>query len=107
MKQKVTVKGEGKRLRVPGIPEFIVAVDNKASDTESPHFEDVAGVEVPRDVPGGVGMTPMEEVEMEEEEEEDPDVHFKQKQKGKRNLATTLPSLQRANWLRSSLLLPH
>jgi len=61
---------------VPGIPEFIAATDSEASDAESPHFEDVAGVEVPHDVPGGIGMTPMEEVEMEEEEEEDPDVLF-------------------------------
>ena len=62
-----------------GILEFIAAADSKASKTESPHFEDVTGAKVPRDVPGRVGTTPMVEVEMEEEEEEDPNVHFKWK----------------------------
>ena len=83
MKQKVTEQGEGKRVRVPGLPEFIAVVDSEASD--APHFEDIIGTEVPRDVPGGVGTTPMKEVEMEdveEEEEENLDVHFKQKREG-------------------------
>ena len=65
---------------MPGLPEFIAVIDNEASDTESPHFGDVAGAEIPRDIPSGVGTAPMEEVEMEEEEEEEeenPDVHFK------------------------------
>ena len=79
MKQKVIAKGEGKKVRVLGIPEFITAADSDALDAESPCFENVAGAEVPRDVPGGVGTTPMEEVEV---EEEDPDVHFKRKRKG-------------------------
>ena len=65
---------------MPSIPEFIAAPDSEASDAESPRFEDVSGIEVPQDAPGGVGTTLMEEVEMEEEEEEDPDVHFKRKQ---------------------------
>ena len=82
MKQKVTAEGEGKKVRVPGIPELIVAANSEVSDTESPHFEDVAGAEVTQDIPGGVGTTPMEEVEMEKEEEEDPDIHFKRKWKG-------------------------
>ena len=47
MKQKVTTKGEGKRVRVSGIPEFISTADSEVSDTESPRFEDVAGTEVP------------------------------------------------------------
>ena len=82
MKQKVTELGEGKRVRVPGLPKFIVVVDSEASDAESPHFGNVARAEVSRDVSGGVGTAPMEEVEMEEveeEEEKNPDVHFKQK----------------------------
>ena len=68
---------------MPGIPEFIAIADSEASDTESPRFEDVVGAEVPRDILGGVGTAPMEEVEVEEEEEEDPDVHVKRKRKGR------------------------
>ena len=47
MKQKVTAKEEGKRVRVPGILEFIATADSEASDAESPRFEDVVGAEVP------------------------------------------------------------
>ena len=82
LKQKVTAKEEGKRVRVPGIPEFIATTDSEASDAESPHFEDVTGAKVPTDALGGVGIAPMKEVEVEEEEEEGPDVHFKQKRRG-------------------------
>ena len=53
LKQKVTAKGDGKRTRVPGIPEFIATADSEASDAESPYFEDVAGAEVPTDAPDG------------------------------------------------------
>ena len=77
LKQKVTERGEGKRVRVPGFPEFVAIVDSEASDAESPHFEGVVGAEVPPDAPGGVGTAPMEDEEVEEVEEEDPDVHFK------------------------------
>jgi len=42
MKQKVTEQEEGKRVRVPGLPEFITEIDSEASDTESPYFENVA-----------------------------------------------------------------
>jgi len=79
LKQKVTAKEEGKRVRVPGISEFIATADSEASNAKSPHFEDVTGAKVPKDAPGGEGTTLMEEVEVEEEEEEDPNVHFKQK----------------------------
>jgi len=82
MKQKVTAKGEDKRVRVPGILEFIATAENEASEAESPRFEDVVGAEVPRDAPSGEGTTPMEEIEVEEEEEKDPDIHFQRKQKG-------------------------
>jgi len=67
---------------VSGIPKFIVVADSKVLESESSHFEDIAGAEVPRDVPDGLGMTPLEVVEMEEEEEEDPNIHFKRKRKG-------------------------
>jgi len=79
MKLKVTAKREGKRVRVPGIPEFITTAGSEASDAKSPRFKDVARAEIPRDAPGGVGMTPMEEVEVEKEEEKDHDVHFQRK----------------------------
>ena len=48
-------EGRGKRVRVPGIPEFIATADSEASQAKSPRFEDVVGAEVPTDVPGGVG----------------------------------------------------
>ena len=82
LKQKVTTKGEGKRVQVPGILEFIATADSEVSDAESPHFEDVAAVEAPTNAPGAICTAPIEEVEVEEVEEEDPDVHFKRKRQG-------------------------
>ena len=41
MKQKVTIKEEGKRVWVLCIPEFIATADSEVSDAESPRFEDV------------------------------------------------------------------
>ena len=79
LKRKVTERGEGRRVRVPSLGEFVATADSEASDAESPRFEGDAGVEVPPDAPGRVGTTPMEHVEVEEVEEEDPDVHFKRK----------------------------
>ena len=66
------------------LPEYISEADSEASDTESPHFVDVASVKVSQEAPGGAGTTPMEEAEAKEEEEEkeNPDVYFKQKRKG-------------------------
>jgi len=81
LKQKVTEKGEDKRVQVPGIPEFIATADSEASDAKNPRFEGVACAEVPADAPGGVGTAPKEEVEV-EVEEEDHDVHFKRKRQG-------------------------
>ena len=46
LKQKVTAKGEGKRVWVLGIPKFIGTADSEAPDVESPRFEDVASAEV-------------------------------------------------------------
>ena len=77
LKKKVTEKGEVKRVRVPSLPEFVATADSEASDVKSPRFEGVTGVEVPPDAPGGVGTTPMEEVE-----KEDPNIHFKRKREG-------------------------
>ena len=82
LKRKVTEKGKGKRVRVPGLPEFVATADSEAFDAKSPHFEGVAGAEIPPNAPGGVGTAPMEDVEVEEVEEEDPDVHFKRKRQG-------------------------
>jgi len=112
LKQKVTDKGEGKRVRVPGLPEFVATADSEASDVKSSHFEGDAGAEVPPDVLGGVDTTPMEDVEVEEVEEEDPNVYFKRKRHGgsrrkrvvKKPLATLPPLLQRANQLQCLLL---
>ena len=53
LKQKVTAKKEGKRVWVPGLPEFIATADSEASDAESSCFEDVASVEAPTDAPNG------------------------------------------------------
>ena len=64
---------------MPGLPEFVNTADSEAFDAKSSHFEGDVGVEIPPDAPGGVGTTPMEDVEVKEVEEEDPDVHFKRK----------------------------
>ena len=78
LKRKVTKKGEGKRVVwVPGLPDFVATADSEALDAESPHFEGVTCTKVPPDAPGGVGTTPIKDVEVEEMEEENPDVHFK------------------------------
>ena len=39
MRQKASDKKEGKRVRVPGIEEFIAVDDSEASDAGSPRFE--------------------------------------------------------------------
>ena len=36
LKQKVTERSEGKRVRVPGLREFVDVYDSKASDAGSP-----------------------------------------------------------------------
>ena len=56
MKQKATEQEEGKRVRVSDLSEFIAEIDSEVSDVENPHFEDVAGADVPRDTPGRVGI---------------------------------------------------
>ena len=82
LKRKVTEKSEGKRVRIPGLGEFIAVDDSEASDAGSPRFEADTGAEAPTAASGGVGTAPVEQVDVEEVEEEDPDVHFKQKREG-------------------------
>jgi len=53
LKRKVTERGEGRRVRVPGLGEFVATADSEALDTESPRFEGDAGAEVPPDAPVG------------------------------------------------------
>ena len=55
LKRKVTEKSEGKRVRVPGLREFIAVDDRKASDAESPRFEADTGAEAPAVASGRVG----------------------------------------------------
>jgi len=82
MRQKASEKKEGKRVRVPGIEEFIAVDDSEASDAGSPRFEVGTGADV-READtceagsGVVGTAPPRHVE--EVEEEDSDVHFKRK----------------------------
>jgi len=77
LKRKVTERGEGRRVRVPGLREFVATADSEASNAENPCFEEKADAEVPPDAPGGLDMAPMEHVDVEEVEKDDPDVHFK------------------------------
>jgi len=113
LKQKVTEKGEGKRVRMPSLPEFVPTADSEASDVKSSHFEGDTGAEIPPDALGGVGTAPMEDIEV-EEVKEDPDVHFKRKQQGgsrrkrvvKKPHRYTLTIIAEANQLQCLLLLP-
>ena len=47
LKRKVTEKGEGKRVRVPGLGEFIAVDDSEASDAGSSRFEADTGAGTP------------------------------------------------------------
>ena len=82
LKRKVTEKSEGKRVRIPGLEEFIAVDDSEASDAGSPRFEVDTGAEAPAAASSGVGTGPMEHVDVEEVEEEDPDIYFKRKREG-------------------------
>jgi len=82
LRQKASDKMEGKRVRVPGIEEFIAVDDSEASDAESPRFEAETRPDAPeagaREAGSGVvGTTPPQHVE--EVEEGDSEVHFKRK----------------------------
>ena len=63
---------KGKRVRVSGLPKFLNEAGSEASDTESPHFEDVVGSGASSGDHSRAGKAPFEE-----EEEENPDTHFK------------------------------
>ena len=82
LKRKVTEKSEGKRVRVPGLREFIVVDDSEASDAGSPRFEVETGAETLAATSGGAGTAPVEHTDVEEVEKEDPDVHSQRKQEG-------------------------
>ena len=60
LKRKVTEKREGKKVRVPGLGEFIVVDDSEASDAGSPRFEADTGAEAPTAASSGVGSAPVE-----------------------------------------------
>ena len=72
LKRKVSEKNEGKRVRVPGIGEFIAVDDSEASDAGSPRFGAEIGAETPAAASGVVGTAPVEHTDVEEVEEEDP-----------------------------------
>jgi len=80
LKRKASEKREGKRVRVPGIEEFVAVDDSEASDAESPRFEAGTGADTPAAGSGVMGTVPPQCVE--EVEEEDSDVHFKRKREG-------------------------
>ena len=82
LKRKVSEKNEGKRVRVPGLGEFIAVDDSEASDAGSPRFEADTGAETPAAASGVVGTAPVEHAGVEEVEEEDPDVPLKRKREG-------------------------
>jgi len=79
LKRKVSERKEGKRVRVPGIKEFVAVDDSEASDAESPRFEGGTGAETPAAGSDVMGTAPTEHADVEEVEEEDPDIHFKRK----------------------------
>ena len=43
MKQKAVKQDQEKRVRVPGLLEFLDEAESEASDAESPQFEEVGG----------------------------------------------------------------
>ena len=53
MKQKVSGLDQGKRVRVPGIPEYLAEVGSETSDAESPNLKKVIVVKLPRKPPVG------------------------------------------------------
>jgi len=58
LKQKVTERSKGKRVRVPGLGEFIVVNDSEVTGAGSPRFEGDIGAEAPAAASGGVGTNP-------------------------------------------------
>ena len=80
LKRKVSEKREGKRVRVPGMEEFVAVDDSEASDAESPRFEAETGAGTPAAGSGVMGTVPPRHVE--EVEEEGSDVPLKRKRTG-------------------------
>ena len=58
LRRKASEKREGKRVRVPGIEEFVAVDDSEASDAESPRFEVRTGAETPAAGSGVMGTAP-------------------------------------------------
>ena len=80
LKQKVSERREGRRVRVPGMEEFVAVDDSEASDAESPRFEAEAGAGTPAAGSGVMGTIPPRHVE--EVEGEGSGVPLKRKRTG-------------------------
>ena len=80
LKRKASDKREGKRVRVPGLEEFIAVDDSEASDAGSPRFEMGAGADTHAAGSGVMGTSSPRRAGG--VEEEDSDVHFKRKRAG-------------------------
>ena len=77
MRRKASEREEGKRVRVPGLEEFIAVEDSEASDAGSPCFE--AGMEADAHAAGSGVVGTSSPHRVEEMEEGDSEVHFKRK----------------------------
>ena len=53
LRQKAIELNQEKRVGIPGLPEFLAEADSEASNTESPHFEDVIGDRATQEAPIG------------------------------------------------------
>ena len=60
LKQKAVEQDQGKRVRVPGLSEFLDEAGSEASDADSPHFEDVGGGEAAPEATRRAGKAPLE-----------------------------------------------
>ena len=80
LKRKVSERRKGRRVRVPGIEEFVAVDDSEASDAESPRFEAEAGAETLATSSGVMGTVLPRHVE--EAEEEGSDAPLKRKRTG-------------------------
>jgi len=82
LRRKASEKKEGKRVRVPGIEEFIAVDDSEASDAGSPCFEAGTGADARKadTCEAGSGLAGAASPQhVEEVEEGDSEVHFKRK----------------------------
>ena len=60
---EVAEQGQGKRVRVPGLPEFMAEAGSETSDAESPRFEEVVGGEAAPKAASRAAKAPLEEEE--------------------------------------------